>query len=259
LAPGVQPTRLWGMTDVTVAGRNVSDVMVSLQPGMAVSGRIAFEGSTQQPPSDLTRVRVTANPVTTSGIPGELAMSAAATVDADGRFTIASFVPGRYQLTASVPGTFSGFGPGTGARSGWTLGSSVVDGQDSLDFPIEVKPNQPISSAVITFVDRSADLTGTIVNDRSQPVLDYSLIVYAADTRFWTPQSRRIQSTRPATDGRFTFRNLPPGEYRLAPVLDPEPGAWYDPAFLQQLDATATRLTIAEGEKKEQTLRVSGG
>lgn len=142
---------------------------------------------------------------------------------------------------------------------GWTLGSSVVEGQDSLDFPVDIKPNQTVNSAVLTFVDRQTELTGTIVDQRSQPVLDYNLVVYPADNRFWTAQSRRIQSTRPATDGRFTFRNLPPGEYRIAPVLDPEPGSWYDPAFLQQLDGNATRVTIGEGEKKEQTLRVAVG
>jgi hypothetical protein len=85
------------------------------------------------------------------------------------------------------------------------------------------------------------------------------LIVYPADSRFWTPQSRRIVSTRPATDGRFTFRNLPAGEYRIAPVLDPEPGSWFDPTFLQQLDSGATRVSLGEGEKKEQNLRVQSG
>ena len=83
--------------------------------------------------------------------------------------------------------------------------------------------------------------------------------MYPSDSRYRTPQSRRIVRTRPATDGRFTFRNLPPGEYRLAPVLDPEPGSWFDPAFLQQLDGGAMRITIGEGEKKEQNLRVPGG
>ncbi len=148
---------------------------------------------------------------------------------------------------------------GSGAGTGWFLGSSTVEGQDSLDFPVEVKPNQSINGAVITFVDRQSELTGTIVNERAQPVPDYTLIVYPADQRFWTPQSRRIQSARPATDGRFTFRNLPAGDYRLVPVYDPEPGSWFDPAFLLQLETASVRVTIAEGEKKEQHLRVPGG
>jgi len=245
-APGPDPIRLWATADVTVDGRNVSNIVLTLQPGMSVSGRIVFEGTTQQP-ADLTRLRVSLAPVVAPGTPGEIASTAAGRVDAEGRFTVASVVPGRYRLNAS------------GAGNGWYLGSSAVEGQDSLDFPVEVKPNQSITSAVVTFVDRQSELTGTIVNERAQPVPDYSLIVYPADQRFWTPQSRRIQSTRPATDGRFTFRNLPAGEYRLVPVYDPEPGSWYDPAFLQQLENASVRVSIADGEKKEQHLRVPGG
>jgi hypothetical protein len=245
-APGSDAIRMWATADVTVDGRNVSNVVLTLQPGMSVTGRVVFEGTTQQP-ADLTRLRVTLAPVVMPGMPGEVSMTAAGRVDADGRFSIASVVPGRYRLNAS------------GAGTGWYLGSSTVEGQDSLDFPIEVKANQGINGAVITFVDRQSELTGSIVNERAQPVADYTLIVYPADQRYWLPQSRRIQSARPATDGRFSFRNLPAGEYRLVPVYDPEPGSWFDPAFLQQLESASVRVTIADGEKKEQHLRVPGG
>jgi hypothetical protein len=241
------PIRLWATADVTVDGRNVSNVVLTLQPGMSVAGRLVFEGTTVPPPADLTQVRVSLAPVVMPGTSGDVATLSAGRVDAEGRFTIASVVPGRYRLSAS------------GAGTGWFLGSSTVEGHDSLDFPLEVKPNQSITGATLTFVDRQSELTGTIVNERAQPVPDYSLIVYPADQRYWTPQSRRIQSTRPATDGHFAFRNLPAGEYRLVPVYDPEPGSWFDPAFLQQLESASVRVTIADGEKKEQNLRVPGG
>jgi hypothetical protein len=245
--PAADQIRLWATADVTVDGRSVSNVTLALQPGMSVAGRVTFEGTTQQLPADLTRMRVTLAPVVMPGTPGELASAAPGRVDAEGRFTISSVVPGRYRLSAS------------GAGSGWFLGSSIVEGQDSLDYPLEVKANQNISNAAITFVDRQTELSGTITNTRAEPVTDFSLIVYPADSRYWSPQSRRIQFARPATDGRFAFRNLPAGEYRLAPVLDPEPGSWFDPAFLEQLDSTAVRVSITEGEKKEQNLRVPGG
>jgi hypothetical protein len=243
---GADQIRMWATADVTVDGRNVSNVVLTLQPGMSFTGRLVFEGATPQP-ADLTRLRVSLTPVQAPGTPGELAMGAAGRVDETGRFSIASVVPGRYRLNAS------------GAGTGWYLGSSVVDSQDSLDFPVEIKPGQNVTGAVVTFVDRQSELTGTIVNEKAQPVPDYTLIVYPADQRYWVPQSRRIQSTRPATDGRYSFRNLPAGDYRLVPVYDPEPGSWFDPAFLQQLETAAVRVSIADGEKKEQHLRVPGG
>jgi protocatechuate 3,4-dioxygenase beta subunit len=239
-----EQVRLWAMTDVAVDGRDVQNLVLTLQPGMTVSGRITFEG-TSTVPADLTRLRVNVSPVNFPGAAGEVASNVAGRVDATGRFTVSGVVPGRYRVTAS------------GAQ-GWRMSSSVLSGQDTLDFPIEVKPQQNVSGVVVTLTDKEAELTGAIVNDKGQPAPDYTIILYAADREFWTPASRRIFSQRPSTDGQFTFRNMPPGDYRIAPVLDPEPGTWFDPAFLQQLDANALRVLIGAGEKKVQNLRISG-
>ena len=42
----------------TSSGQNVTDLVLSLQPGMTITGRVSFEGTTLPPPTDLTRVRV---------------------------------------------------------------------------------------------------------------------------------------------------------------------------------------------------------
>ena len=75
------------------------------------------------------------------------------------------------------------------------------------------------------------------------------------------PQSRRIQSVRPGTDGRFVFRGIPAGEYRLTAVTDVEPGEWYDPTFLEQLMNASITVSVREGERKVQDIKVatSGG
>ena len=174
-------------------------------------------------------------------------MNAAGTVDASGKFTIASVVPGLYRFNAG------------GAGNGWYIESAIIDGQDTLDFPFEVKPGSAPSSAVITFTDKQSQLTGTITNQRGQPAPEQTLILYPADERFWVPQSRRIRSTRPSTDGHFTFTGIPPGDYKLVAMVDVETGAWFDPAFLQQIDAASTRVTVNEGEKKVQNLQISSG
>jgi hypothetical protein len=246
LGPQSTALRLWGAVDVPVDGRNLTNVLVTLQQGLTVSGRVAFQGTMQQPPADLTRLRVTLTPADPGGMPPGM-QAAAGTVDASGKFTIASVVPGLYRLTAG------------GAGNGWYLDSAIVDGQDTLDVPFEVKPGSAPSGAVITFTDKQAQLSGTITNQRGQPAPEQTLILYPADERFWVPQSRRIRSTRPATDGHFNFAGIPPGDYKLVAMVDVETGAWYDPTFLQQVDAASTRITINEGEKKVQNLQISTG
>jgi uncharacterized protein (DUF2141 family) len=239
-----QATVLFSMMDVSVDGRNLTDVILTLQPGMSVSGQIAFDGATP-PPTDLNRARVTLNAVA-PGPMRPMASSASARVDASGRFTINNVLPGRYRLS------------GSSGATGWVVESAVINGQDTADFPIEIRPNQQVTGAAITFTDRQSEFTGGVVNDRNEPVSLYTVIVYPSDQRYWTGPSRRIQTSRPGTDGRFTFRNLPPGDYRLATVFDPEPGSWYDPAYLQQLDGSSTQFSIAPGEKKVMDVRVSG-
>jgi hypothetical protein len=242
--PASPPIRLWGATDVSVDGRNIANVIVTLQTGVTITGRVAFEGTGTPPPTDLTRLRVSLAPAEPQGSQG-LTQAAAGTVDASGRFTIASVIPGTYRLTAS------------GAGNGWSLSSSQLDGQEALDLPIEVKA--AASGGVVTFTDQQAQLSGQIVNQRGQPAAEQTLIIYPADERLWGATSRRIRATRPATDGRFTFTSLPPGEYKLVAMVDVEQGAWFDAAFLQQVDGASTRITIAQGEKKVQNLQVAGG
>jgi hypothetical protein len=89
-----------------------------------------------------------------------------------------------------------------------------------------------------------------------QPAPEYFLIVFPQDRSRWTPRSARIQQARPAADGRFLFRGLPPGDYLLGALTEVQPGEWYNPAFLEQLAGSAIRVTLAEAEKKVQDIRV---
>ena len=66
---------------------------------------------------------------------------------------------------------------------------------------------------------------------------DYYILVFSSDRKHWTPGSRRVRMTRPATDGSFSVKGLPPGEYFLAALTDLETGEWNDPALLEQLVA----------------------
>jgi hypothetical protein len=63
-------------------------------------------------------------------------------------------------------------------------------------------------------------------------------------------------TTRTNTDGRYTFRTLPPGNYLIAVVTDLEPGSQYDAEFLKSLLGASVRVSLGEGAKVQQDLRV---
>ena len=236
-----QPVTVWAAVDVSVDGRPLSNVLLSLQQGVTVSGQLSFEGS-QPPPTDLTRIRVNMSPVGQTPFGG----STAAQVDAAGRFSIQGVPPGRYRLSAS-------------GSAGWATESAIIGGQDSLDFPFEVKGNQNLQGVTITLTDRRTELTGKVLDGQNRPAVDYTIVIFPADQRYWAGASRRIQSTRPSTDGTFTFRNLPPGDYRIATPVDLEPGTMNDPAVLQQLEGASMRISLQPGESKVQNIRLGVG
>jgi hypothetical protein len=261
--PGTIAQVLWASTDVTVAGQNLPNVVLNLQPGMAVSGTVAFQSSSLAPPTDLTRVRVTiqargSSSADVGGIPpGQ--------VDATGHFTITGVPPGHYVLQGSAPAGGGGAGGRGGAAAqtttggGWALKSAIVGGRDVLDFPLEVQPNNDVAGAVLTFTDQTQQLSGMLQDPSGRPTSDYTIIIFPADKSYWLPQSRRIQSTRPGTDGTYTIRGIPPGDYRVIAVTDVDTGEWYDPDFLGQLIGAAIPISLSEGEQKVQDLRVAGG
>jgi hypothetical protein len=255
---------LWASSDIAVDGREVSDVMLMLQPGMTIGGRVAFEGAA--PPADLTTVRVTLQ-----GADGQMiGAPAAAQADAAGNFSVSGVAPGKYFVRASVAGQGRAAGPGfgpaqpsspaapAGGSTTWRLKSALAGGQDVLDSSLDLKPNDHISGMVLTFTDQTQELSGILQDATGQPTSDYTIILFAADSRQWAPQSRRIMATRPGTDGRFTFSGFPAGQYRLTAVTDAEPGEWFDPAFLSQVVPASLPLGIADGEKKTQDIRLAG-
>jgi hypothetical protein len=232
---------MWASTDVAVDGHPLAPLALALQPGLTMTGRIVASGSSNPP--DFTRVR--ASVAAASGAsPERNAQVPPATADASGHFTMNGLVPGRYRLNVS------------GIGSAWTIASAIVGGRDVMDMPLDVRSADDLAGIVVTLTDRSTTVAGRLQDASGQPGPNFTVVVFPSDTRFWLPQARRIQATRPGTDGRYSVRGLPPGDYRIAVVPDVEPGQWYDPAWLQSVAGQALSITLAEGQQLTQDLRI---
>jgi hypothetical protein len=234
--PGPAPT-LYAAVDVAVAGQNMS-VPLELQPGMAVSGRVTFAGDSARAPVGAVSLALLP---TREGV--SLGVSAAP-VDAAGSFSFVGVPPGRYRLVqAAGPTTFQ-------------LTSAVSSGRDVLDTWLTVSAGESIPDLMVTFSERVSELSGRLESTDGGPAPDYFIVAFSTDRERWTPLSRRVRQSRPATDGRFSIRGLPSGDYFLAAVTDVEPGEWFDPAFLSQLVSAAVKVTVRDGEQTIQNLRI---
>ena len=231
------PEGLSGEATVELAGRDVSTPIV-LAPGVTVSGRVVFEGVSKAPSMD--SVPLILWPPTVGGARYQM--------EADGRFAISQLPPGKYQfrINGRLP-------------AGWVLRSAMVNGADASDIAFEVKPGENIDGVVVTLTDRGAEVSGRFLDAADKPAPDYVLVVFSADRRFWVSRTRRTQQARPDANGLFVVRDLPAGEYLISAVTDLEDGQWNDPAFLAALAGSSPiKITLAEGDKKVQDIRVGG-
>lgn len=234
----------WAAADVHVAGDDVAVDLV-LQPGVPVNGRVVFEGA--QPTA--TELEGLAIMLMAPAAGGELQTFGGGRVDKDGRFTFASLVPDTYRFatTWSAPS----------ASGRWSIRTATANGREAYEAPLRVDPAEPVEW-IITMTDQPPTLTGRFVDPAGRPAPDYHVVVFPTDRAQWIPGSRRVRTTRPATDGLFTIRGLPPGEYYLAAVPDLESGEWNDAAVLAALVNASARVTIRDGETTTQDYRLRG-
>jgi len=233
---------LWATAEINVESQPITGLSLQMQPGLSVSGALRFDGTS--PPLNLSALRVNTLAI---GTTAQVTVgTTAAQVAPDGRFTIASVSPGRYRINVTLPNA-----------GNWVYGSTSIGGHDTRDAPIEIRA--AMTDVVVTFTDRPSELSGKVLAPAGAPPPDCYVILFTADRTAWYPQSRRIVSSRPASDGAYLMRNVIPGEYFLAAVEDVEPSEWFDPEFLQRILPTAARITIGEGEKKVQDLKAGGG
>jgi hypothetical protein len=247
----------YAIADVDVDGQDVRGVALALQPGSSFSGRIRFDGATHAPPADLTTWQVRlASPggsyMATTGrtlLGTSLNSTPPVPVGADGRFEFNNIAPGRYLLDVTGPER----------KDGWWVRSAIVDGRDLLDVPPQFAPGLDVRGVAVTLSDRHTELAGTLQTPVGVPAPDYFVLAFPADSALWRAGSRRVQTARPATDGAFVLRGLPPGDYLVAALTDVTPGDLNDAAFLRQASQASVAVALGEGERTVQHLRLAGG
>ena len=244
--PSAGPTQ-WAASDVSVNGDDLS-VHLALQPGVPVTGRVVFEGTQPPTPAELQGLAFTLMPPASGG---ELqSLGGGGKVDASGLFVFPNVVPDLYRYAYTWGASSAG--------DKWTIKSAVANGREAFEAPLRVLPNEPVEWT-ITFTDRPATLTGGLQEEGGRAATEYYILVFSTNRAHWTPGSRRIRMTRAGSDGTYTVKGLPAGEYFLAALLDLETGEWNDPTLLDRLVKSSVRVILRDGETTTQHFRMGGG
>jgi protocatechuate 3,4-dioxygenase beta subunit len=225
---------------VTVNGDDLSGITVVLSGGATVSGTVTFQTASTSTP-DLSQFRISAPPVDQ----GSFGPQPNARVDKDGHFTLEGVPAGGHLFRSG------------GNTRGFILKSVTVNGRNVTDTPVELRSDETVSGVAIVFTDQQNEINGTLTTEQGAPLSEFTILVFPTDASLWRPQARQIMTTRPDQTGKYRLRGLPPGEYFVVAVDPAEQGEWFEPAYLDEHRAGATRLTLSDGDVKTQDLKVA--
>jgi hypothetical protein len=239
-----EPT-LWASQPLTVGDREPPDLNVLVRQGSGISGRFEFEStSTPRPPAErISTLSVIVLSNDRGGLPFNISPAGA---NADGQFTTPKYAPGRYTLIVNSPGP------------PWTIKSAAASGREIPLDGLDLGPDD-IKDLVITFVDQSTELAGTVKDDAGG-VSGAAVCVFPFDYPTWIANgmsSRRSRTVALSKSNGFTIRDLAPGDYVVLAVPSDLVVDLQDPKWLARLAPLGTRISIKTGEKKRQDLTVS--
>jgi hypothetical protein len=229
-----------GSLPITVAGENLSNLVVQTSRGATVRGHIVVEGA---PASfGMSTIRVFAEPRDLDGGfgPGGFAQ---ASVAADATFELAGLSGARLVRVMGLP-------------PGWQTKAIFYGTDDISDTGFEAR-GQPATLRVVV-TSQVTELTGSTSGERGEPLKDYVVVAFSEDPAKWeVPSGRYVATARADQDGRYRIEGLPPGRYLAAAVESLEQGSAADPDVLELLRASATEVTLGEGERKGLNLKLA--
>jgi hypothetical protein len=144
-----------------------------------------------------------------------------------------------------------------GVPPGWALKAVRQNGSDVTDTGIEFRRDEEINGIEVELTNQTTEVSGTVTNSRSEPVKDYTVVVFSTNRERWGYMSRFCQTGRPDQDGRYKVKALPAGEYYAVALEYLEPGEASDPEFLDRVKARATSFGLSDSETKTLDLKVS--
>ncbi|HZT75052.1 MAG TPA: carboxypeptidase-like regulatory domain-containing protein [Vicinamibacterales bacterium] len=230
---------------VTVSGDDLPGLTVQMSAGSSIAGRITFDTVDPDTRPNAERVEISPIPLDPDVSPGT---PARANIARDWTFEMRGVNGVRRLLAPQLP-------------PGWALRDVRVNGVDATDRPIAFgRRDQSLSDVEVVLTDRVARVDGAVTDGDGHPVAGASIVAFAIDRDRRYPWSRFVQHTTAAADGTFVLAGVPAASYYVAAVtLLPVDGddAWQDAAFQESLVASATTITVGEGERRTLALRVS--
>ena len=242
--PPPQPVeREFATAKISVAGEDITGLVVTGTHGARATGRVVFDGA--PPPENLTTIRLIATPTDVDDMPAAASLFGLSSVKENGAFEVDGLVGGRAFRITNMP-------------KGWFFKQLTREGNDITDKGYDFKPGEAVDGFELVLTTKTQGVTGAVTGTSGEPAKDYTVVIFADDPQKWTGNDTRwVMSARADQQGQFKIADAPPGAYFAIAVEYVPQGEWRDPAWLERASKTATRFTLDEGATRTLSLKLS--
>jgi protocatechuate 3,4-dioxygenase beta subunit len=237
MGPG-QSDRLQGRAEVQVASANVDGVVVNLTSPIKIPGQLIIEADTSTAidfEERTTYVYLSQTEPTMFG-------GGRGTVKQDGSFELSDVMAGRYRLRIRPL-------PDGGYLSGALFGDQDIHGQE---FEIVAGAQAPLTIRIRL---SAATVSGVAEDEDGRPLPDTKILLAPEASKRDRPELFVINSTDQY--GKFTLKNIVPGEYRVWALTKVEFGQHLDPDFLAIIEDNGEKVEADENGSYELKLELT--
>ena len=222
---------------VDVGSSNIDNLMVTIQPGMELSGQIRVQGETAVNLSDL---RLSLRPRDPNGM--MFGPMPNGRVKEDGSFTLSNVSADNF--TVSIYGIPEGF-----------YIKSIRAGDDDV-LVTGLDLNRGAAGRIDVVLSPNAGVAeGAVQNEKQQPAVG-ATVVLVPQEKERLDQMSYYKTVTTDQYGRFTIKSIDPGEYKVFAWEDVESGAYMDPEFVKPVENQGASVTIRESSRESLQLKL---
>jgi hypothetical protein len=204
---------------------DMEGLLLELGPGFSINGVVRVEG-TALPTSNGPRVAL--RPTNPNGLASSLLP-----LNADGTFTLTNVMPGEYRAQV------------LGMPVEYYVKEARIEQTDVLNAPLVI--TEPARGNLEIVVSSAAgQIDGTLTDKGIQPVSALQTVLIPDEHR---DRSDLFKTAVTDQSGKFTFRGVTPGSYKIFAWESLEPNAFYDPQILRQYEDQGKQIRVLEGGK----------
>jgi hypothetical protein len=221
---------------IDAGSSNIENINLTIRPGVELSGSVRVDG---QSTASLSNLRAGLRPRD----PNMMMMgSSGGSVKEDGTFTLSNVGAEHFNVVM------------TGLPDGFYVKSIRSGDDDILTAGLDLSRG-PAGRIEITLSPSAGQVDGAVQNDKQQPATGATVVLIPQQAERRDQMSYYKTAT---TDqyGKFTAKNVDPGEYKVFAWEDMEYGAYMDPELVKPVESLGEAVTVRENSKENLQLKL---